>query len=103
MLNRCDCARNLPCHKSFAATRALVIEQNAVAGVQPVALAIIHGRPIRKNFCHAIGAAWPKRRLLTLRPLLRLAEHLAARGLIKTRAQSSFANRLQNANRADSI
>src|SRR6266478_1112354 len=61
----------------------------------------VHGRPKRKNFCDTVRAARPERRLLGLRHLLRLAEHFAARSLIKTRSQFGFADGFQNANRAD--
>src|SRR6476659_2162528 len=101
LLNSSDCARNFAANESFAAARAFMVEQNAVAGAKAVALAIVNGRPICKNLCHAVRTPRPKWRLLSLRRLLSLAEHFAARRLIKARAQSGFADCLQNPNRAD--
>src|ERR1044071_5430998 len=101
MFDGCDGAGNFAGHKSLPASRALVVEEDAVARVQAVALAVIDRRPIGKNLRHAIGTAGPERRLLILRHLLRVAEHFAARSLIKTRADSGFANRFKDADRPD--
>src|SRR6266446_8277004 len=78
-----------------------MIEQDTIARVQSVALAIVHRRPIRKYLRYPVRTARPERRLLILRNGLRCAEHFAARSLIKPRPQSRFANGFQNPNRAD--
>src|SRR6266550_6364299 len=101
MLDGRDRARDFARHKRLAAPRTFMIEKNAVAGVQAVAFAVVHRRPVGKNFGNAIGTAWPKGCSLRLRDFLRLAEHLAARCLVKTRTDSGFANRFQNANGSD--
>src|ERR1700732_3281795 len=101
MLDGGDCARNFARHESFAATRALVIEQDAVACAQAVALAIIYGRPKGKNLCHAVRAARPERSLLGLRDGLRLAEHFAARGLVKPRSDFRFPDCFENPDGTD--
>src|SRR5438034_1411062 len=46
VFNRCDGARDLASDESFAAPRAFVVEQNAVARAKPVTFAIIDRRPI---------------------------------------------------------
>src|SRR2546430_8582526 len=90
MFNRGDGARDFARDKRFAAPGAFMVEQNAVARAKTVTFTIVYRRPERKNLCHAIRAARPERRLLSLRYLLRLAKHFAARCLIKTRPQSGF-------------
>ena len=70
-----------------------MIEQDAVARVETVAFALVHGGPIRENFRDAVRTARPERRPFILRYGLRFPEHLAARSLIETRAQPGFANR----------
>src|SRR2546426_264840 len=74
LLNGGNCARNFAADESFAAPRAFMIKHDAVAGAETVALAIIHGCPIRKNLGHTIGAARPERRLLILGHLLGFTE-----------------------------
>ena len=78
-----------------------MIKHDAVAGAETVALAIVHGCPIRKNLGYTVGAARPERRLLILRHLLRFTEHFAAGCLKKTGTQSRFADRFQDPDRAD--
>ena len=78
MLDRGDGARNFAGDESFAATRAFVIEQDAVARAKAIALAVVDRRPIGKRLRDTIWAARPERRLLGLRYLLRLAKHFAA-------------------------
>src|SRR5438067_11823577 len=102
MHNRRDGAGKFPRQKDLAPPGAFVIEQNAVSRAQAVAFPVIYRRPIRKTFGHAVGTAWPERRLLRLRNLLRFAIHLAAGSLIKARANSGLANGFENANAADS-
>src|SRR5207249_7381087 len=77
-----------------------VIEQNAVAGVEVIAFAVIYRGPVGENFRDAIRATRPEWCPLRLRNLLHFAIHLAARGLVKTRANSGFANRFQNPDRS---
>src|SRR4029077_10916221 len=101
LLNGGDSARNFAADESFATTRAFMVEQNAIARAKTVALPIVNGGPIRENLCHAIRTPRPEGRFLSLRRLLGLAEHFAARRLVKARTQSGFADCFQNANRAD--
>ena len=101
MFDRRHGARDFAGDECFAAARTFVVEQNAVAGIQTIAFAIVHRRPIGKNLRHAIGTARPKRRAFGLRNFLRFAKHLAARRLVETRSDSGFTNCLQNSNRPD--
>src|SRR5580704_1118857 len=78
-----DRAGDLARHESLAADRALVIEQNAVRGMHAVGFAIVHGDPVRVEFCRRIGRARIKRRRFLLRRLLRLAVELRRRSLIE--------------------
>src|SRR6478672_10961705 len=78
LLNGSDCARNFAADESFAAPRAFMVEQNAIAGAKAVALSIVNGRPVRKNLRHAVRTSRPEWRLLSLRRLLGLAEHFTA-------------------------
>src|SRR4029453_8720687 len=96
MLDRRDRARNFARDKRLPSPGTFVIEQNAIAGVEAIAFSVIYRCPVGENFRDAIRAAWPERCLFRLRFFLRLAIHLAARGLVKTRANSGFANRFQN-------
>src|SRR5882724_1049017 len=78
-----------------------MVKHDAVARTEAVTFAVVNGGPVCKHFGYAVRAAWPERRLLSLRRLLGLAEHFAARRLIKAGTQSGFADCFQNANRAD--
>ena len=73
---------HLPRHELQASPRRLVVEQNAGHREQIVALAIVHGDVVGERLGHPVGAAGMERRLLRLRRLPRLAEHLARRCLI---------------------
>src|ERR1043166_7102677 len=101
MLDGGDRARNFSGGKSFAAARALVVEQNTVTRAQSVALAIVDRGPVGKHFRDAVGTARPERCALVLRHFAGVAEHFAAGSLIKTRPDPRFADRFQDSDRAD--
>ena len=87
---------------SFTASSLVtMVKQDAVAGAETVAFAIIDGCPIRKDLGYTIRAAGPERRLLILWYLLGLTEHFAARCLKKAGTQPRFADRFQDPNGAD--
>src|SRR5487761_714548 len=65
-LDRGDCPRDLSGDEGLAAHRRLVVEQDAVRGVQAVGLAVIHRDPVGIELGHGIGAARVKRRQLAL-------------------------------------
>src|SRR4029434_4416771 len=100
-LHRRDGARNLARYEGLTAARALVVEKDPVTRTKAVTFAIIHRCPIGENLRHTIWTARPERRLLRLRHLQHLAEHFAARSLIKTGTDAGLANRFQDSNRAE--
>src|SRR5437870_361350 len=55
-------ARDLARHKSLAADRAFMVEQDAVGGEHAVGLAVVHRDPVAVEFCHRIGRARIERR-----------------------------------------
>src|SRR3546814_1896572 len=69
--------RDLAGHEGLPSTRALVVEEDSVAGVHPVGLAIVHGDPVGIELRDGIGAARVERRGLALRHFLheRSEEH----------------------------
>src|ERR1051325_11636786 len=71
-------------HKFNTATRRFMIEENAGACKQVVALAGIHGDPMSVQLRNSIGASGIKPCALVLRGLLSHAEHFAGGCLIKT-------------------
>ena len=83
--------------KGFAALRRFVIKQDAVAGIQAVGLAVVHGDPVGIKFGHAIGRTRIKRRGFPLRGLAHQAIQFRGRGLIKAGlvAQIQDPDRLQ--------
>ena len=69
-IDPCQAAGYLAGHEGFAAARALVVEQDAIAGIYPVGLAVVHRDPVRVEFGDAIGAARIKGGGLLLRHFL---------------------------------
>ena len=62
---------------------ALVVEEDPGAGVQPVALPVVHGDPVGIDLGHPVRAPRVERRGLRLWNLPDLAEHLAGAGLVE--------------------
>ncbi len=69
--------------------------------VEPEALAIVHGDPVTVDFRDAVRAARIERRVLVLRRLEHLAEHLARAGLIEPRLGGRLAHRFEHARHAE--
>src|SRR6185369_363802 len=69
----------------LAAQRALVVEQDAVAGMEAIGLAIVHRDPVGIELGRAIGRTRPEWRRLALRRLLDHAVKLGGRGLVEPR------------------
>ena len=76
---------DLPGDEGLAAHRRFVVEENSVAGVDPVGLAIVDGDPVAVELGHAVRRAGVERRRLRLRRLLDEAEHLGGRRLVEAR------------------
>ena len=68
---------------SIAAARTLVVEQDARAGVQAVALAVVDGDVVAEHLGAPVRRARMERRHLGLRGLAHLAEHLRRRRLVE--------------------
>src|SRR5215475_8322275 len=75
-LDRRGGARDLSRYESLSAAFALMVEQYAVAGEQPVAFAIINRDPVGVELGDAVRAARVKRGRFALRDLMDLAEKL---------------------------
>ncbi len=101
----CDGARDLARDEGFAAHRRLVVEQDAVAGVDAVGLAVIDGDPVGVELGHRVGAARIEGRGFLLRNLLRQTVEFGGRGLVETRLllQLQDADRFEDAQRADAV
>ncbi len=87
-----------------AASRTLVVEQDAAAGEQAVALAVVDDDVVTEDLGAAVGRARMERRALGLRGLADLAEHLAAAGLVEADrvvlGTTDHADRLEHAQHA---
>ncbi len=101
----CESAGDLAGDEGLAAARALVVEEDAVAGIHAVSLAIVDANPIGIELGHGVGRARMKRRRLALRCLLHKPVKLGGRGLIETRGlfHPEEADRLEQAQRADGV
>src|SRR5271170_3278968 len=105
MGDRGDTAGDLAGDEGLAADRALMVEQNAVRGMDAIGFAIIHRDPIGIELRRAVGGARIERRGFRLRNLLDLAVHLRGRGLIEFDAllEAENADRLEQAQGADGV
>jgi hypothetical protein len=63
----CDSASDFARHECAPTARALVVEEDTVARIHIVGLAIILRNPEGVQFGDAVGAAWVERRVLVLR------------------------------------
>jgi hypothetical protein len=74
---------DLACDERASTPRALVVEQDAVARIHPVRLAVVDHDPVRIQLRHAVRAAGVERRRLRLGRLDDLAVELGGRGLVE--------------------
>ncbi len=104
-LDRRHRAGDLARDEGLAADRALVIEQDAVRGMDAVGLAVVHRDPIGVELGGAIGTARRERRGLVLRGFGGVAVELRGRGLIEAHAllHAQDADRLQQPQRAERV
>ena len=98
-------ARNLARHEGFAPQRRFVVEQDTIAGVHVVGLAVVHRNPVAIQFGHGIGRARVKRRRLRLRMALHTTVELRGRCLVDAGflRQAQQAHRFQNPQRTDTV
>ncbi len=103
--DRGDRARDLAGDERLAAQRALVIEQDAVGGVDAIRLAVIDRDPIGIQLGRGVGAARIERRRFALRHFLHQPVKLGGRRLVE--AGNAFppedADRLEQPQRADPV
>src|SRR5713226_5472971 len=82
-LDATETTDDLPRDESLAADWRLVVEQNTVAGKNPVSLPVVHCNPICVQFRRAVRRPRIKRSGFALRNLLHHAEHLGAGSLVE--------------------
>ena len=71
-----------------------MVEQDAIAREQAIALAIIHRHPMSVQLSCSIRTARLERRVLVLRAF-RITVHLAAGGLVELGLHTRFSNRFE--------
>ena len=104
-LDACHRTRYFSRHEGLAADRAFMVEQNSVAGVHAISLAVIHRDPVGIQLGHRVRAAGIEGRRLLLRRFLHQPEQLGCRSLVKTALflQAQDAHGLQNAQRPQRV
>ena len=99
-----DSAGHLAGNEGLAATRALVVEHDAVADEEPISLAIIDRKPMGGELADPVGTARMERRALVLRRR-RGPEHLGRPGLVAANFAAAvlcvIAQRLDQPQRTD--
>ena len=105
LLDARNSARHLARHERRAATRRLVVEEDAVAQVHAVRLAVVDYDPVGVLLGHRVRRTRVEGSRLALRHLLHEAVQLARRGLVEARLlrQTSAANRIQHAQHSDAV
>ena len=103
--NTCGGERNLARHEGLAAALTLVVEQDAVAAIHAIRLAVVLHDPEAVELGHGIGRTRIERRGFRLRHFLHLAVELGGAGLIDATLvlQSADAYGLQQAEHAHGI
>ena len=82
-----------------------MVEEDAVAGIHAVGLAVIDGDPVGVELGHGVGAARVEGRRLALRHFLHQAVELRGRGLVEARLapEPEEADGLEQAQRSQRI
>ncbi len=93
-------AGHLAGHERPAAARRFVVEQDAVAGVEAVRVAVLDGHPVGEHLGDGVRAARAERRRLGLRRLGDAAEHLGRAGLVEADRPVGGPDRLEHPERA---
>ena len=78
-----DSPGNFSRHEGPSTTGALVVEENAIASVHVVGLAIVFGDPESIKLCDTVRAARVERGILVLRDGLNQSVKLGSRGLVE--------------------
>ena len=92
-------------HEGFPSAGRLVVEQNSIARVHVIRLAVVHHGPESHHFCHRVRRSRVKRRLLRLRDLLHFAVQLRRGRLVESRRLllPGQANRFEQVQRPDAV
>jgi hypothetical protein len=100
-----DGPRDLAGDEGLATQRALVVEQDAIAGIHAVGLAVVHRDPVGVELGHRVGAAGVEGGGLLLRDLLHQTVQLARGGLVEAGLllQAQDADGLQDAQGAGAV
>ena len=98
-------AGDLAGDEGFAAYRRFVVEQDAVAGIDAIGLAVIDGDPVGIELGHRIGAARIERRGFLLRSFLHQTEQFGGGSLVEAGflSQAENADGFQNAQCAQCV
>ena len=98
-------ARDLAGDERLAAQRGLVVEEDAVAGIHAIGLAVVDHDPVAVHLGHRIGRARIEGRGLLLRDLLHQAVQLGGAGLVELRLllKAQDADRFQQAQHAERV
>ena len=100
-----EAAGDLAGHEGLAAARRLVVEEDAVAGIHAVGLAVVHRDPVGVELGHRVGRARVEGRGFLLRDLLHQAVQLGSGRLVEAGLllQAQEADGLQQTQGADGI
>ena len=98
-------AGDLAAYEGFAAARGSVVDQDAVAGIHAVGLAVVHRDPVGIELGDAIGAAGIEGRGFFLRRFLHQAVKLTGAGLVDAGfvCEHQHAHRFQDAQGAKGV
>ncbi|MNT22099.1 hypothetical protein D3C72_1574710 [compost metagenome] len=80
-----------------------MVEEDAAASEEPVALAVVHRHPVGEELGDAVRAAGIEGRVFLLRNGLDVAEHLRRRGLVVPDAAVRQADRVEQVEGAQSV
>ena len=105
LLDTSCCQRDLTCDEGLAATLALVVEENTVAGKHVISISILLHDPKAILLGHSIGRIGMERRVFILRHLFHLAIELGGGRLIDaaTVREIQLSHSLQDAEHTDGI
>ena len=100
-----EAARDLARDEDLAADRRFVVEEDAVAGIEAVGLAVVDRDPVRVELRHAVGRARIEGSRFALRRLPRQAEELGGRRLVEpgSLAESQRAHRFEQAQGSERV
>src|ERR1017187_7621769 len=85
-------------YERFAATRALVVEENAIASIKAVGLTVIDGHPVAIYLRRAIRTTRMELSLFVLRRRSG-SKHFGRTRLVETSLNAAASNRIQYAGR----